>query len=304
MIEQGEIKITEKEENKIKEFPLSGGDYRDIPIKDKLKIMKNITNDMLVHTKRELVDYFTFQEVELLINIRSIYLYKSNMSAKNFLIENIEDELKQINTRKDFEQTTILEKIYKITEFQAYTIITMCFEFFNTTIKPEEYVYMLIKIFQITGEVKTNSYLQYEPVYQFTSYLLNKEIATSSDCNVSIAVSDMLAHTKTKLVNYFTIEEAKLICSITNGYLYQSNLAPKMCVIGNTEDGIKYENLDIEYNVDKKIILDKLHRLTEFESFTVLTMGFEFWGTPDDRYEDFIGTIKRIFQITEVNTVQ
>lgn len=109
----------------------------------------------------------------------------------------------------------------------------------------------------------------------------------------------LFKYTKRELINYFTVEEATLIIASLNGTLYEiSMINPKIVLIGNVEDSIDLDGFDSLYQVDKKMLLDKLSKLSEFQSYMVLNMSFEFWeeasGNPLDECNQ---RLKRIFLI-------
>lgn len=107
-------------------------------------------------------------------------------------------------------------------------------------------------------------------------------------------------YTKKELINYFTIEEAELIIACLNGTMYEVNtINPKAVLIGNVEDSIVLEGYDSYYKVDKKIILNKLYNLSEFQCYLVIKMVSEFWNLPinERQGEKMILAIKRIFLI-------
>lgn len=124
--------------------------------------------------------------------------------------------------------------------------------------------------------------------------------ATEKLSSMVTTLNSMIKYTKSELANYFTYDEALLIISAFNGTLYSPNTVnPKAVLIGNVQDSIVLENYDIIYNVDKTALLNKLDRLTQFQSYVVLQMAFDFWSLPDSKRQgtDMIETIKDIFII-------
>lgn len=99
--------------------------------------------------------------------------------------------------------------------------------------------------------------------------------------------------TKQELKNYFTVEEAILICECLNGSCLEKNISIKYKMYIEIADYIKYSIF--EYEVDTKELLKKVANLTEFQCFVVFTMTRDFYGREDNRFTD--EDVKKIFNI-------
>jgi hypothetical protein len=103
--------------------------------------------------------------------------------------------------------------------------------------------------------------------------------------------------TKEELKNYFTKEEASLLIDVTNSHLYQP-ISPKSSLLLCVQDGDFYEGLGEKWEVDIKKLLEKISKLTEYQSHCVFLMCNEFWGLDDEtRNKDFNKSLRYIFRI-------
>lgn len=101
---------------------------------------------------------------------------------------------------------------------------------------------------------------------------------------------------KAELSGVFTLNEAVAIISLFKIY---PSLTPlnnnKDTLIWAVEDGITYDLLVERFDIDKDRILEKLKKLTEEQSATVIIMAIEFWiSACEDSWVDN-DVIKQIF---------
>lgn len=82
---------------------------------------------------------------------------------------------------------------------------------------------------------------------------------------------------KSELSGLFTFNEAITIASLFQRYPSWKPLTNnKGILILKVEDGIKYNFLVERFDIDKNRILEKLKKLTEEQSATVIIMAVEF----------------------------
>ncbi|MBY6270211.1 MULTISPECIES: hypothetical protein [Parageobacillus] len=111
---------------------------KTFPIKDdlenKAKQMMFILAEVYDTTKEELKDYFNENEVVLITNAFNGQLYLPELPAKAVLIGSVEDEIfyNSGDKRYDVDGDTLLDKLNKLTEFQALTVIMMAYESLKT----------------------------------------------------------------------------------------------------------------------------------------------------------------------------
>lgn len=96
------------------------------------RIIKTLAN-MYTKTKIELKNYFLEREAELIAEITENDRVSSSISSKTFLIEKI-NEIALLNNRLPFnvDKDVILTKIDNLTEFQAYTVLNMSYEYHSS----------------------------------------------------------------------------------------------------------------------------------------------------------------------------
>ncbi|MBK5263042.1 MAG: hypothetical protein JJE17_10835 [Peptostreptococcaceae bacterium] len=111
---------------------------------------------------------------------------------------------------------------------------------------------------------------------------------------------NMIKYSNLELRDYFTVQEAFFIVASRNEAIYDSKFSPKSSLYINAYDSIKYDSFDVHYDVDPKIILDKLEKLTEFQAFCVIQMSLNYFLDFDLCFDlDYKG-LRRRFLISEV----
>jgi hypothetical protein len=105
--------------------------------------------------------------------------------------------------------------------------------------------------------------------------------------------ANMVRHTKQELKNYFTVEEAILICKALNGFSLDREWSIKSKVYIEIESCIRHSYF--RYEVDTKKLLEKISNLTEFQCFVVVVMTRDFFTLEGHRFTN--EDVKRIFNI-------
>ena len=90
-------------------------------------------SDMLRHTKRELAGLLTQPEACLIADVCNSLLYYSNVNPKSVLLGSVEDGciLDGLAAKWDVDKAALLAKLNSLTEYQAYVVLTMAFEFWQ-----------------------------------------------------------------------------------------------------------------------------------------------------------------------------
>ncbi len=113
--------------SEIDQFPM-GRDYDKF--NPKINQMIKTLGDMYKKTKIEMKNFFTYKEIEFLVSVFKNEKTTTTISQKIILSEKIK-ELYALNDSGSvkIDKDTILTKINEITEFQAFTFITMINEY-------------------------------------------------------------------------------------------------------------------------------------------------------------------------------
>lgn len=97
----------------------------------KAKQMVHMLNEVYQGTKRELKEFFSLNEARLIVNAFNGHLYSSELPNKTVLVANVEDDI-QINLSDEMfgvDADKLLKKLNQLTEFQAFTVVRMAYEF-------------------------------------------------------------------------------------------------------------------------------------------------------------------------------
>lgn len=115
-------------EEGIKKYPVSLGDS---DFSHRVDEMVKILRQQRQYTLRELKGNFTLNEMQLICDATSDILYAGEMSAKVVLAYAIADgvDFDKLNEKWEVDVQALKEKVRALTEFQAYAVITMAFEY-------------------------------------------------------------------------------------------------------------------------------------------------------------------------------
>jgi hypothetical protein len=103
---------------------------------------------------------------------------------------------------------------------------------------------------------------------------------------------------KTEMLGIFTLNEAVAIISLFQSYPSMTPLNNnKDVLIWEVEDGITYDFLVERFDINKDRILEKLKKLTEEQSATVIVMAIEFWISTYETTCNENDVIKEIFMV-------
>lgn len=97
----------------------------------KAKQMVYMLNEVYQGTKRELKEFFSLNEARLIVNAFNGHLYSSELPNKTVLVANVEDDI-HINLAEEIfgvDADKLLKKLNQLTEFQAFTVIRMAYEY-------------------------------------------------------------------------------------------------------------------------------------------------------------------------------
>lgn len=100
--------------------------------------------------------------------------------------------------------------------------------------------------------------------------------------------------TKNEIKGLFSFKEILLLSDSLNGALYNFMVPPKTHIIYNVLDAIKWEDLDNKWEVNRKVLINKLNNLTEMQAFTLIIMLNELG---ENTRLDITGEIKDLFDI-------
>ncbi|UZQ52398.1 hypothetical protein [Clostridium kluyveri] len=115
------------------------------------------------------------------------------------------------------------------------------------------------------------------------SYMITQQI---------VMFADLLKRTRKSLKSIFTSEELYLLFDTFNCTRYCSHMRAKDFILWEVSDVIDLEKLNIKWNVDSDILVNKIEKLTEFEAFTVITIINAFWNNAS-KYKD--GNFSELF---------
>lgn len=92
-------------------------------------------NNMLKYTKKELINKFNEQECQLLCEAIVGNIYTPSVSAKKFILSKVNDAIlfQKLNYKYQISAKELMEKIEILTEFQAYVVLNMIFEYLSDT---------------------------------------------------------------------------------------------------------------------------------------------------------------------------
>lgn len=97
----------------------------------KAKQMVYMLNAVYQGTKKELIGLFDLNESRLIVNAFNGHLYSPELPNKTVLLANVEDDI-QLNLADEVfgvDSDKLLEKLNQLTEFQAFTVIRMAYEY-------------------------------------------------------------------------------------------------------------------------------------------------------------------------------
>ena len=97
----------------------------------KAKQMVYMLNEVYQGTKKELKGFFNINEAKVIVNAFNGHLYSPELSNKAVLNANVEDDI-QFNVADEIfgvDADKLLKKLNQLTEFQAFTVIRMAYEY-------------------------------------------------------------------------------------------------------------------------------------------------------------------------------
>lgn len=118
----------------IERYPVS---FKDIKVNPKVNIMLKSLTDLYRKTKIELNGYLTEDEIKVILKSVEDIDINTNVNMKSFLTDIITETmlLRRDEIDVEYNEEAFKEKLKALSEFQAYTIITMCYEYFS---KPKD----------------------------------------------------------------------------------------------------------------------------------------------------------------------
>lgn len=109
------------------------------PFEDSYMITQQIVmfDDLLKRTRKSLKNIFTSEELYLLFETFNCVGYHTNISAKKVILWLIQDaiEFEHMHIRWNVDSDILVYKIEKLTEFEAFTVITIINAFWNNASK-------------------------------------------------------------------------------------------------------------------------------------------------------------------------
>ncbi|QSO48409.1 hypothetical protein [Alicyclobacillus mengziensis] len=123
---------------------------------------------------------------------------------------------------------------------------------------------------------------EWKAFQQFPMDTMQEDHETYCDLKVQQMVhmlSETYQFTKRELKNFFTVNEAQFIVGTFISTLYDPSFSAKELLIAHVEDGSHFDGLDEMFDVDVHAFINKLHRLTEFQAFTLIRMAYEYLHT-------------------------
>lgn len=92
--------------------------------------MKMVLEKMYEFTKRELKNYFNYNEAFEILNTFISTIYRGDTPPKELLLAEVRDHfIYECPILSEDEQTTLMNKLKSLTEFQCFTIIMICHEY-------------------------------------------------------------------------------------------------------------------------------------------------------------------------------
>jgi hypothetical protein len=197
------------------------------------------------------------------------------------LIKEIEDGIKlnKLDIKWEVDGEKLIEKLKSLSQDESFEIIEEVYKYWerdtteicNLKLRRKEIDEFNIYKIPVSKIMETDEALQQFPVEVRqcdNKYKTNQMV---------ISLNRLYQNQKREIKGMFTLSEAYLLISIFNGCMYTPWNNDKEVLLMMLEDGTSYEGLDELYDVDSEKMFEKLQKLNEFESFTVIRMAFEFW---------------------------
>lgn len=123
------LSFTEETISQVKYFPLP---HHEIDFNFKANTMINNFATLREFTVKELANYFTLGEAKLLICAFHGYNHPNTFPPVSLLVSRISEadsfSFYDLSTTYGVKIETLLEKVAKLTQFQAYVVMTLAFE--------------------------------------------------------------------------------------------------------------------------------------------------------------------------------
>lgn len=197
------------------------------------------------------------------------------------LIKEIEDGIKlnKLDIKWEVDGEKLVEKLKSLSQDESFEIIEEVYKYWerdtteicNLKLRSKEIDEFNIYKIPVSKIMEADKALQQFPVE--VRQCDNKYKANQ----IIISLNRLYQNQKKELKGMFTLSEAYLLISTFNGFMYTPWNNDKEVLLRMLDGGISYEGLDELYDVDSEKMFEKLQKLNEFESFTVIRMAFEFW---------------------------
>lgn len=125
------IRFDEQTKRLAQEYPTS---QYGVDFTYKVTEIIHIASNMRRHTLREIAGLFTENEAKLIVDVMNGTLYHSGVNPKSVLIAQVEDgcALDGLDEKWEVNKASLIEKLYRLTEHQAYVILSLAFEFWGS----------------------------------------------------------------------------------------------------------------------------------------------------------------------------
>lgn len=112
------------------------------------------------------------------------------------------------------------------------------------------------------------------------------------------ALSTMKERTLMELSDVFVLNECLLIVNIFSDYIHNtSTVSNKLVLMSNIEESIKFKCVDLKWDVDGNVLLDKISKLTEFQSYVIIMSALQFWEDSNKKEVNMKDHVSEIFKL-------
>jgi len=102
---------------------------------------------------------------------------------------------------------------------------------------------------------------------------------------------NLLYRTIKDLDNYFDSNELYCLFDIFNAVKYFPGISAYKFLLWETTDALENEQWMIKkWEIDKKVFIDKIKKLSEFQAFAVIMIIYKFWRDTG-RYQDYLSLL-------------
>lgn len=229
-------------------------------------------------------EIFLENEINLIYDNLNGILFESSVQLgfhNKQLVKEIEDGIKlnKSDVKWKVDSEKLIEKLKNLSREESFKIIEEAYKFWgidtteicNLKLKNNEIDEFNIYKVPVSKIMKSDEALKQFPVE------VGQDDNKHKTNQMVLSLNRLYQNQKEELKGMFTLSEAYLIIAKFNGFIYTPWNNDKEVLLRMVEGGVSYEGLDELYGEENKKLFEKLQKLNEFASFTLIRMAFEFW---------------------------